>query len=245
MLPCKKNDVAAPNAPLQSSSARYAIFFTPRPDTTLAAFSRSWFGRIGESDALDSFADQAPPETKSAPSHPNRYHGLHVAFKAPFALREEKSPDGLNAELQRFAAKHEPVSTGPLALVRQGNALALAPQDPALSVAWLEAQCINAFDEFSDALSAEEREQHFPHLSPYQRLLLESFGDPHAMSEFRFSIRLTGRLEPAKLEQVAEALAPVLDVICREGIEIDALSLMAAPKSAAPLRVVGRHSLGA
>ena len=41
----------------QPSFVRYAIYYTPRPGTALAAFGRSWFGRANDGVTLQAFSD--------------------------------------------------------------------------------------------------------------------------------------------------------------------------------------------
>jgi hypothetical protein len=76
-------------------------------------------------------------------------------------------------------------------------------------------------------------------------LLLESFGDPYVLSEYRFSITLTGPLDATHLERVAQALWPVLEEICATGVTVDGLSLFGDSGGRSPMRLVGRYRLGA
>lgn len=230
----------------RTSFARYAIVFTPQPGTALAAFGRSWFGRINDGATLQAFSGEslARPGFAKLAAAPGRYNGLHVMFKAPFALRHGMGPDALRARLKDFAARRKPVETGPLVLAREGHRLVLRPVEERPMVDWLAAQCVSAFDGFAGALSTRERKERCAaHLSPYQRLLLESFGDCNVLSEFRFSITLTGPLEPAQIDQVANALWPVLEGICKDGIKIDGLSLLGDPGGRFPLRQLSRYPL--
>jgi hypothetical protein len=82
-------------------------------------------------------------------------------------------------------------------------------------------------------------------LTDYQRLLLRSSGEVHVLSEYRFSITLTGSLDSAHLERLTQALSPVLEEICAEGVTVDALSLFGDPGGRLPLRLMGRYRLGA
>ncbi|MFD0986821.1 DUF1045 domain-containing protein [Methyloligella solikamskensis] len=236
------------DAPLpRQACARYGISFTPKPNTALAAFSRSWFGYAGGGSTLHAFSGAGLSTHGGAkvPAMPGSYPGLHAMLKAPFALRPGKGPDALRSRLKSFAKRRKPVATGPLTLTREGRYLVLRAEqvDPALD--WLAAQCVSGFDGFADDRQpVQPNERDVRTLNPYQRLLLESFGDANVMSEFRFCLRLTGPMEPAQIEQVAEALAPVLEHICSEGIEIDALSLLGDPGGRSPLRLLKRYPLG-
>ncbi len=235
-------------AACRPSFARYAIYFTPQPGTALAAFGRSWFGRANDGITLQAFSDAGLSGTSFAKiaAAPGRYTGLHALFRAPFALRDGMGPEALKSRLTTFAARRKPVETGPLTLSRAGRFLVLRPVEATPALEWLAAQCVGAFEDFAAPPSDTEREEHAsPHLSDYQRLLLESFGDPFVLSEYRFAITLTGPLDDAHLERVAQALWPVLEEICASGVTVDGLSLFGDPGGRTPMRLVGRYRLGA
>ncbi len=235
-------------AACRPSFARYAIYFTPQPGTALAAFGRSWFGRANDGITLQAFSDAGLSGTSFAKiaAAPGRYTGLHALFRAPFALRDGMGPEALKSRLTTFAARRKPVETGPLTLSRAGRFLVLRPVEATPALEWLAAQCVGAFEDFAAPPSDTEREEHAsPHLSDYQRLLLESFGDPFVLSEYRFAITLTGPLDAAHLERVAQALWPVLEEICASGVTVDGLSLFGDCGGRTPMRLVGRYRLGA
>jgi hypothetical protein len=235
-------------AACRPSFARYAIYFTPQPGTALAAFGRSWFGRANDGITLQAFSDAGLSGTSFAKiaAAPGRYTGLHALFRAPFALRDGMGPEALKSRLTTFAARRKPVETGPLTLSRAGRFLVLRPVEATPALEWIAAQCVGAFEDFAAPPSDTEREEHAsPHLSDYQRLLLESFGDPFVLSEYRFAITLTGPLDAAHLERVAQALWPVLEEICASGVTVDGLSLFGDSGGRTPMRLVGRYRLGA
>ena len=74
---------------------------------------------------------------------------------------------------------------------------------------------------------------------------MKSFGDPHVLSEYRFQVTLTGPLDAAHLERVAQALWPVLEEICAAGVAVDGLSLFGETRGRASMRLIGRYRLGA
>jgi len=43
---------------------------------------------------------------------------------------------------------------------------------------------------------------------------------------------------------VAQALWPVIEEICADGVTVDALSLFGDPGGRIPLKLIGRHRLG-
>jgi len=230
------------------SFTRYAIYFTPQPGTALASFGRSWFGRANDGATLQAFSDAGFAGTGFAKvaAVPGRYTGLHALFKAPFVLREGIALDALKSRLISFAARRKPAETGPLTLARAGRFLVLRPVEPTPLLEWLAAQCVGAFDDFAAPTTDADRSAHAsPNLSDYQRLLLESFGDPFVLSEYRFYITLTGPLVATHLERVSQALWPVLEEICASGVTVDGLSLFGDSGGRSPMRLIGRYRLGA
>lgn len=226
----------------RSSLARYAIYYTPQPGTALAAFGRSWFGRANDGATLQAFSSAGLTGSnvvKTSPA-PWGYTGLHALFLAPFVLREDAGLDDLHVRLINFAARRQKVETGPMTLARAGRYLVLRPVEPQPAFDWLAAQCISAFDEF--AAAPEESGDELRHLSPYQEFLLRSFGTPN---EYRFSITLTGPLDPAHLERVSQALRPVIEDICAEGVTVDGLSLFSNAGGHTPMRLIKRYLLSA
>jgi hypothetical protein len=175
-----------------------------------------------------------------------RYSSLHAVFKQPFSLKSGITADVMKARLVSFAQRRKPVATGPLTLSRAGRFLVLRPVRPAPALDWLAAQCVTAFDSFAAPMSETDREERMTtHHNDYQRLLLESYGDSNVLSEYRFHITLTGPLDNTHLDRVAQALWPVIEEICAAGVTVDALSLFGDPGGRTPLRLIGRHRLGA
>jgi hypothetical protein len=167
-------------------------------------------------------------------------------FKAPFALREGFGPDALRTRLANFAARLKPAATGPLTLARSGRYLVLRPIEPTPELDWLTGECNGAFDDFVEPGTADDRDAcATPHLSDYQRQLLQSFSSKHGEEGYRFTITLAGPLDAAHLERVTQALWPVLEEICAAGVTVDGLSLFGDAGRRSPMRLIGRYRLGA
>jgi hypothetical protein len=226
---------------------RYAVFYTPQPGTALSAFARSWFGRANDGATLEAFSESGLSSAFSrVPTSASRYGGLHAVFKQPFALKSGATVESLKARLISFAQRRRPVATGPLTLARAGRYLVLRPIRPTPALDWLAAQCVTTFDSFAAPLTdADRAERISPQHTEYQRLLLESYGDANVLSEYRFYITLAGPLDNAHLERVAQALWPVIEEICTNGVTVDALSLFGDLGGRTPLKLISRHRLSA
>lgn len=248
MLNCAHLDIERKGAAAsRTSPARYAVYYTPQPGSALAAFGRSWFGRANDGVTLQAFSEAGFSGVGfvKIPAMPGRYTGLHALFKPPFALREGFGPDALRARLANFAARLKPVATGPLTLARSGRFLVLRPVEPTPALEWLAGECAGAFEDFTEPGTVDDRDAcASPHLSDYQRQLLQSFAPKHGGSDYRFTITLAGPLDAAHLERVTQALWPVLEEICAEGVNVDGLSLFGDAGRRSPMRLLGRYRLG-
>ncbi len=240
--------------PISGTQSLFSICFTPSPGSALAQFGRSWFGRGNGGATLQAFSMSSAGGVASSCGAPipGRHLGLHAPFFAPAPLRKGVGLDEVRRHLASFAANRKPIETGPLHLTRTHRTLALKPIEPRPELNWLALQCFNAFDSYAERLEMIEVEQ--PHLNPHQRLLLKSFGQPNVMSEYGFSLTLTGRLDDDQTERLSDALRPLVSEICAVGLSVDGLSLICsvgeqtagrirAINPARPVRLLGRYSL--
>ena len=240
--------------PVAAAPTHFSICYTPRPGSALAQFGRSWFGRANDGATLQAFSASSVGghARESITPTPGRYFGLHAAFTAPAPLRAGARLDEVRTHLQRFTSRRKPIETGPLKLTRLRRSLVLQPAEPRPELDWLALQCFNAFDSY--AAMTETAEEELPHLSRYQRLLLKSFGQPNVMSEYRFSLKLTGPLDETHLGRVTVALRPLVADLCTDGVCVDGLSLIGSTPEPAigqpsgqnpgtPVRLLGRYAL--
>lgn len=206
--------------------SRHAVYVT-LPDGPLQAFAAAWLGW----DAARG-RQTRPPELPGlpAPAHdltarPRRY-GLHGTMKPPFRLAADQDSEGLRDAFQALCANAAPVVLEGLKLSRIGRFLALTPTGPTGALEDLAARCVDSLDRFRAPPSEGElnRRRH-PGLSPRQRDLLDLWGYPYVMEEFRFHITLTGPLPDAQAQQVEAALRPKLEPLLPSPFRIDALTL--------------------
>lgn len=230
--------------------ALFSVCFTPCSGSALAQFGRSWFGRDNGVATLRAFSRLG---SGGAPM-PSRHIGLHAPFFAPARLRKDVTFDELRTHLVSFAANRKPIETGPLHLTYTNRTLVLRPVEPRPELNWLALQCFNAFDSYADRRDVDDVRQH--HLSPHQRLLLKSFGQPNLMREYQFSLTLTGALDDDQSQRLSQALRPIIAEVCAAGIRVDALSLTSCAEQliseqppatgpGTPTRLLGRYSLAA
>lgn len=205
---------------------RYAVYYTPPPESALARFGAAWFAR--EASCLDT---------------PRRY-GFHGTLKAPFRLADGTSEDGLLNAVEAFAASRRTLPGPPLRLAALAGFLALVPSAPFRALDRLAADCVAAFDGFrAPGTEAELARRLSAGLSPREEALLRRWGYPYVMDTFRFHLTLTERLDEAELDR-ERALAESMLGGPPPSLLVDALTVAVEPADGAPFRSLRRFELG-
>jgi hypothetical protein len=145
--------------------------------------------------------------------------------------------------LQRFADDRSHFDIPSLKLGAISNFLALAPNAPCGELADLAADCVRSFDSFRVPPSAADMERRQPsRLTERQRKLLELWGYPYVMEEFRFHLTLTGRIESARQrEQITDILHKMTRHVVDQPVPVDALTLFHQPSRDEYFRIIGRY----
>lgn len=203
---------------------RYAVYAIPRPGP-LADAAAAWLGRSAETDART----QTPHAALTL--SPTRY-GFHATIVAPMRLREGLRLADLIKAVDAFCAHHRAVTLDGLVLANLDGFLALVPDGPVDALNALAAAAVRSLSPLRAPLTEAEVTRRNPAaLTVRQRALLDSYGYPYVLDEFRFHMTLTDRLTPeqdALLRPQAQALVAAhaprpmpIDslVICTEGAD--------------------------
>ena len=95
-----------------------------------------------------------------------------------------------------FARSVAPIELPPLELAVIGKFIALTPTRSSAALENLAAQCVRTFEGFRVPLSAEQTAYYLRNkLTVHQTQMLEHWGYPYVMEEFRFRISLTDRID--------------------------------------------------
>ena len=201
---------------------RYAIYYTPAPESALARFDAAWFAR--KAPCLDA---------------PRRY-GFHGTLKAPFPLAAGASEGELLRAVESFAVARQALSGPTLRLSEMAGFLALVPSEPFGELDRLAADCVAAFDRFrAPATEAELARRRRAGLSARHEALLLRWGYPYVMDTFRFHMTLTERLDEEGLaRERAEAEAMLAGPA--PSLFIDAVTVMVEPVAGEAFRVLRR-----
>lgn len=226
---------------------RYAIYYAPTPDSALARWAAGWIGWDPATGAPVDRMDIAGldrDEAVRAMAFPRRY-GFHGTLKAPFRLVSGRSEAELRTALYDLASKHRPAVAGPLRLSRLSRFLALTPGGDQAAIAALAEACVTELDEFRALpLPKELARRRKANLSPRQDALLERWGYPYVLDEFRFHLTLTGPLDEDALDRFERALKAETAPFADQPFTIDALCLFGDPGAGRSFQILGRFPLG-
>tara|TARA_R110000772_G_scaffold268571_1_gene396472 strand:- start:215043 stop:215783 length:741 start_codon:yes stop_codon:yes gene_type:complete len=245
--------VPGAGGPVTRGAERYAVYFIPGPDTALWQAGCRWLGRNPDGTVGD--APLPPPQATAAgisredwaaaTAEPRRY-GFHATLKPPFHLAEGRALADLDTALARFAAGRAAFQAAALSVTRLGGFLALCPSAPAADLAALAADCLRAFEPFrrpSDAATLARRRARG--LTPRQDALLEAWGYPFVLEEFRFHMTLTGRLSDEAAARYLSLLDRLFAAALAAPLAVGGVALFREPAPGAPFETVRRYLFSA
>lgn len=187
---------------MPDSFRRYAVFYTPPERSDFATAGARWLG-------WDAATGQEIPQPElgldlAHVTRIPRKYGLHGTLRAP--MRLSTTPETFFDAVESFAGSQPPVALGQLRLRVLGQFLALVPDPQETALTAIAADLVRATDPFRAPLSRADLERRrAAGLTPHQDALLDRWGYPFVMDEFRFHVTLSGRLENAAMRDVFRA----------------------------------------
>ena len=220
--------------------ARYAIYHAPADDTALGRFGRYWFDGDGPPD-LPGFTREQLVEAQASARH----YGFHATIRAPFTPAPGCGEAELRAALNAFAASQSPLTLAPLRPAALGAYLTLQPGEPAPALVDMAAACLRAFEPLRAPLDeADMARRRQSRLTPRQDELMQQWGYPYVMEEFRFHMTLAGPLKHDERDCLLNALGAACAELVATPFVLDRLSLCYQPGRSAPFAVVATAEFG-
>ena len=205
---------------------RYAIYFSPRPETVLFQLASTWFSY---------------PEVQNVTDSP-RHYGFHATLKPPMALRTGHREDDLRTELREFAEREPRLTIPALQVSLLGNFLALTLAQPHPALDSLAALCVEHFEPFRQPESIEEAaKRRRPSMTARHLELLDRWGYPYVLDEWRFHMTLTSSLADPELRttllnRLESHFAPALE----QPVFVEDLCLFAQSDRSSPFALTER-----
>lgn len=228
-------------------TTRHALYFAPAPGSAWWQAGSQWLGRCaatGQALAQPTVPDIPPDTLARLTATPARY-GWHATLKAPFVLAPGTPRGTLGTRLavlcQQFAAFELP----PLTVTHLGNFLALVPASESSTLQSVANACVTQLHDLAAPLPpAELARRRQGGLNTRQDELLQTWGYPHVLEQFRFHFSLTGPLthEPPEVCEALRAGATAW-FAALPACPFDAVSVFVEPASAQPMRWEERCAL--
>lgn len=191
---------------------RLAVYYAPRPGAfaNLAAAWLGWDAVLG--------ADVPQPDLPAIPfpavlTAEARRYGFHGTLRAPFRLADGMTIADAGRRVEALASRLSPVLCDGLDIENLQGFLALTPSGCEAALLELAAAVVEGTNDLRAPLNDAEIARRRPEsLTPRQRSLLQTWGYPYVMEEFRFHLTLTDRLPEPGPAMIALAghFAPVL-----------------------------------
>ena len=182
------------------------------------------------------------PSFKSSFVSQARRYGFHATLKAPFAPAPGTSESQLADALRDFADRQASFSLAAPKIVSLGSFLAFVPSAPSAALDRLAAACVRDFERWRAPMSPSERDRReAAGLSPRQIALMDRWGYPYVMDEFRFHLTLSSALEASTLVQFRQAVEQLFAPI-RAPLNIDGLALFRQASANESFRVIARFA---
>ena len=230
---------------------RYAVYFAPHPGTLAWLAGSHWLGRCAallqplQQLQIEGVAQETLERLTAEP----RRYGWHATLKAPFSLAPGVDWLSLHHAVQRLAQGLRPFQLPPLQVERTGDFLALVPVAGHAGHAELQvaaAACVTQLQPLAAPLCAAAlARRRAAGLSPRQDALLQQWGHPFVLDEFRFHMSLTGPLAGTDAITVALVLDAAEQFFADlPALRFNSLALFAEPAPGADFVLLDHLELG-
>ena len=231
---------------MSEQGPRYAIYYAPDVNDPLWRFGCDCIGydaEAGTDCAVPQSPTLSPEDWLSHTQEPRRY-GFHATLKAPFHLAEGTAEHDLIESLAQFAAARKAFHLQDMDVRAIGNFVALSPLNPDEDLQALARDCVTHFDRFRAPLSESDMARRLATpLTPRQKELLQAWGYPYVMEQFRFHMTLTSSLpDSVRATMVVELGRRYREEVRRVDLLIDGIALFRQDTRDSRFRIIQRFS---
>lgn len=224
---------------------RYAIYFSPPEDSNLWKTGCQWLGR----DPLQMRMLEQPgvpglsARTVLALTERPRRYGFHATLKPPFSLISGETRENLFAALSEFAHERHAFPLPQLQVGDLGGFLALRIRQPCRDLDNLARECVSRFDRFRRQPTRAEFARRCRGLDARQRDLLERWGYPYVMDQWRFHMTLTGPLPGTQAGAITGFLSRWFEPALREPLWVTDLCVFIEEEANGEFRLGARFPM--
>ena len=173
---------------------RYAVYFLPPAQSALADFGSAWLGWDVQTGASVPYPSWVPVAHAEQVATPVKY-GFHGTLKPPIRLASGTELASLQYCLADIAQAHQAFTLPALQLTDMGGFLCFTLSAPSVALQAVADDCVCRLDDWrAPPEAAELRRRRLADLNPRQAQLLNDWGYPYVLDQFRFHLTLTGKL---------------------------------------------------
>ena len=202
---------------MNSNFSRYAVYYLPCPGSPLQRFGDQWLGwSITDGKFTNRLKGKMlATEHEKMTAKPQKY-GFHGTLKPPLRLKDEFGQNEFVNAVRHIAKMHHPFTMPDLNLLVTSQFMALVPVEHSPAMHNLASALVTGLDNFRKTPTVEETARRLSAgLTSRQTELLEAWGYPYVLDEFRFHLTLTDRLEKDQTPEIRnylqEQIAPILE----------------------------------
>ena len=205
---------------------RYAIYWLPKGP--LGRWGEGWLGwQMATGMPLPRPVVPGLPMPLPDLTAAATAYGLHATLKPPFALAPGQDQGALRRAFAAFCTTERTVVVPGLRLTNLDGFMALTPAGDNAAVKALARNAVAALDPFrAPPGAAELARRRSAGLTDRQEALLQRWGYPYVMDEFRFHVTLTGRVNTDQAAQVRAVLGPLVAPHLEPQLQINGLGLV-------------------
>lgn len=225
---------------------RYALYFTPEPDSPFELAGAICLGRnarTGRSGAPLSI-DGIPTNRMLLITAAPRRYGFHGTLKAPFRLAADHLEASLIEATAHLASLIEPFEMPQLSVRQLGNFITLKPEADSDALRNLADRCVAMLDPLRAEMTPEDRARRKPdQLSDQQRNNLDRWGYPYVFEEFRFHMTLAGPVDAAEAPVLIDAYRLLFEPVLANPISVNTITVFQQNEPDQPFHIRQRFSL--
>lgn len=221
---------------------RYAIYFAPRQDSALGRAGSAWLGRDASNGApleQPACSGLTPARLAELTAAARRY-GFHGTLKPPFRLRDGRTVEELDRAIAALAARQKAFAFK-LRLATLADFFVWLPVDAYSTLNAVASACVTELDEFRQAPTDAELARRSTGLVRNQPALLQRWGYPYVLDEFRFHLTLSDPVTGAEADTMQAALEAYSARHARDPVAFDALCLFVEPAPGADFQLLARY----
>ena len=225
------------------TGARHAVYFAPPPHGAWWRFGCAWLGRdpLSGRPVEHPRVPGVPAATIAEITADARRYGFHATLKPPFVLGPGLDKADLYQAVESLARSHRPFSLGALEVRTLGNFIALRPAEAPPQLQSLARDCVEHLDPLRAAPpGAELARRRGATLTSRQDELLERWGYPFVLDEWRFHMTLTRSLSIGEAKPLMDWLRRQVVRLNAEPLSVDALCVFEQSVPDAPFRLARR-----